>query len=301
MGQAQAGRADGAVDTVVTNALIVDHWASSRPTWASSTAASRASARPATRHPARRRHRRRTGDGGDRGRRADFSPPAASTRTSTSSARSSSTKRSRAASRPCSAAAPAPRPAPTPPPARPGRGTSRACSRRRSLPDELRLLRQGQRERAGGAGGAVRAGACGLKLHEDWGSTPAAIDCCLGVADEHDVQVLIHTTRSTNPASSRTPCAPSRVARFTPSTPRARAAATRRTSSAVRRGQRAAVVHQPDAAVHREHHRRASRHAHGLPSPGFAHPGGRGVRRKAASAARRSRPRTSCTISAPWR
>ena len=39
----------------------------------------------------------------------------------------------------------------------------------------------------------VRAGACGLKLHEDWGSTPAAIDCCLGVADEHDVQVLIHT------------------------------------------------------------------------------------------------------------
>ncbi len=39
----------------------------------------------------------------------------------------------------------------------------------------------------------VEAGACGLKLHEDWGTTPAAIDCCLGVADEMDVQVLIHT------------------------------------------------------------------------------------------------------------
>ncbi|MBO6825334.1 MAG: urease subunit alpha [Sneathiella sp.] len=39
----------------------------------------------------------------------------------------------------------------------------------------------------------VAAGACGLKLHEDWGTTPAAIDCCLGVADEMDVQVLIHT------------------------------------------------------------------------------------------------------------
>ncbi len=39
----------------------------------------------------------------------------------------------------------------------------------------------------------VRAGACGLKLHEDWGTTPAAIDCCLGVADAYDVQVLIHT------------------------------------------------------------------------------------------------------------
>jgi urease subunit alpha len=39
----------------------------------------------------------------------------------------------------------------------------------------------------------VRAGAIGLKLHEDWGTTPAAIDACLGVADELDVQVAIHT------------------------------------------------------------------------------------------------------------
>ena len=39
----------------------------------------------------------------------------------------------------------------------------------------------------------VRAGAIGLKLHEDWGTTPAAIDCCLSVADEMDVQVAIHT------------------------------------------------------------------------------------------------------------
>ena len=39
----------------------------------------------------------------------------------------------------------------------------------------------------------LRAGACGLKLHEDWGTTPAAIDTCLRVADNHDVQVAIHT------------------------------------------------------------------------------------------------------------
>ena len=39
----------------------------------------------------------------------------------------------------------------------------------------------------------VLSGAIGLKLHEDWGTTPAAIDCCLGVADELDVQVAIHT------------------------------------------------------------------------------------------------------------
>ncbi len=39
----------------------------------------------------------------------------------------------------------------------------------------------------------IHAGACALKLHEDWGTTPAAIDCCLSVADDMDVQVMIHT------------------------------------------------------------------------------------------------------------
>jgi urease subunit alpha len=39
----------------------------------------------------------------------------------------------------------------------------------------------------------IEAGACALKLHEDWGTTPAAIDCCLSVADRYDIQVMIHT------------------------------------------------------------------------------------------------------------
>ena len=39
----------------------------------------------------------------------------------------------------------------------------------------------------------VNAGACALKLHEDWGTTPSAIDCCLSVADDMDVQVMIHS------------------------------------------------------------------------------------------------------------
>jgi urease subunit alpha len=39
----------------------------------------------------------------------------------------------------------------------------------------------------------VKGGACALKLHEDWGTTPGAIDCCLSVADDLDVQVMIHT------------------------------------------------------------------------------------------------------------
>src|SRR5262249_15628879 len=39
----------------------------------------------------------------------------------------------------------------------------------------------------------VEGGACSLKLHEDWGTTPAAIDCCLAIADDYDIQVMIHT------------------------------------------------------------------------------------------------------------
>ena len=39
----------------------------------------------------------------------------------------------------------------------------------------------------------INAGACALKLHEDWGTTPGAIDCCLSVADAMDIQVMIHT------------------------------------------------------------------------------------------------------------
>lgn len=39
----------------------------------------------------------------------------------------------------------------------------------------------------------IKAGVCGLKLHEDWGTTPAAIDSCLSIAEEEDIQVNIHT------------------------------------------------------------------------------------------------------------
>ncbi len=52
---------------------------------------------------------------------------------------------------------------------------------------------KGNASQADGLIEQIWAGACALKLHEDWGTTPAAIDCCLSVADEMDVQVLIHT------------------------------------------------------------------------------------------------------------
>ncbi len=62
-----------------------------------------------------------------------------------------------------------------------------------AFPVNLAFAGKGNASRPEGLEEMVRAGACCLKLHEDWGSTPAAIDCCLSVADRMDVQVMIHT------------------------------------------------------------------------------------------------------------
>ena len=61
------------------------------------------------------------------------------------------------------------------------------------LPVNLAFAGKGNSSRPDGLVEQIRAGAACLKLHEDWGTTPAAIDCCLRVADAHDVQVMIHT------------------------------------------------------------------------------------------------------------
>jgi urease subunit alpha len=61
------------------------------------------------------------------------------------------------------------------------------------LPINLGFYGKGNASTPEGIEEQIRAGACGLKLHEDWGTTPAAIDCCLSVADQFDVQVCIHT------------------------------------------------------------------------------------------------------------
>ena len=60
-------------------------------------------------------------------------------------------------------------------------------------PMNLGFFGKGNSSRPEALAEQVRAGACGLKLHEDWGSTPAAIDCCLGVADAMDVQAILHS------------------------------------------------------------------------------------------------------------
>jgi urease subunit alpha len=61
------------------------------------------------------------------------------------------------------------------------------------FPMNLGFAGKGNASKPAGLVEQVKAGACALKLHEDWGTTPAAIDCCLSVADDHDVQVMIHT------------------------------------------------------------------------------------------------------------
>ncbi len=60
-------------------------------------------------------------------------------------------------------------------------------------PMNFGFLGKGNTAKPEGLGEQIEAGAVGLKLHEDWGTTPAAIDCCLSVAGAHDVQVAIHT------------------------------------------------------------------------------------------------------------
>jgi urease subunit alpha len=62
-----------------------------------------------------------------------------------------------------------------------------------SLPLNFGFLGKGNASLPGALEEQLEAGAMGLKLHEDWGTTPAAIDCCLTVADAYDVQVAIHT------------------------------------------------------------------------------------------------------------
>jgi urease subunit alpha len=62
-----------------------------------------------------------------------------------------------------------------------------------AFPMNLGFLGKGNSSQPDALEEQLEAGAIGLKLHEDWGTTPAAIDTCLSVADEYDVQVAIHT------------------------------------------------------------------------------------------------------------
>ena len=62
-----------------------------------------------------------------------------------------------------------------------------------AFPMNLAFAGKGNASLPAGLEEQIKGGACALKLHEDWGTTPGAIDCCLSVADAMDVQVMIHT------------------------------------------------------------------------------------------------------------
>lgn len=62
-----------------------------------------------------------------------------------------------------------------------------------AFPMNLAFAGKGNAALPGALTEMIEAGACALKLHEDWGTTPAAIDNCLSVADDYDIQVMIHT------------------------------------------------------------------------------------------------------------
>ncbi|MFQ3622663.1 MAG: urease subunit alpha, partial [Acetobacteraceae bacterium] len=70
---------------------------------------------------------------------------------------------------------------------------SRMLQAAEGLPVNLAFAGKGNASQPAALEEMVRAGASCLKLHEDWGTTPAAIDCCLDVADRFDIQVMIHT------------------------------------------------------------------------------------------------------------
>jgi urease subunit alpha len=71
--------------------------------------------------------------------------------------------------------------------------TERMIEAADAFPMNLGLMGKGNASLPAALEEMILSGVCGLKLHEDWGTTPAAIDCCLSVADEYDLQVAIHT------------------------------------------------------------------------------------------------------------
>ena len=144
-----------------------------------------------------------------------------------------------------------------------------------AFPMNLAFSGKGNASQPKGLVEQIVGGASCLKLHEDWGTTPAAIDCALSVADDYDVQVMIHTD-TLNEVGLRRGHDRRVQGPHHPRLPhrgrRRRARARHHQGGGAQ--ERAALLHQSDAAVHGEHAGRASRHAHGVPPPRCQHPRG---------------------------
>ena len=147
-----------------------------------------------------------------------------------------------------------------------------------TLPVNIGLLGKGNGSNPDALREQIAAGAIGLKIHEDWGATPAAIDCSLEVAEEMDIQVALHSDTLNEVRFCRRHPGRHRRAHH-PHLPHRRGG--RRPCAGYHHRLRApeysALLHQPDAALHGQHHRRAPGHADGLPSPRPGYRRGRGV------------------------
>ena len=194
MGQAQTTRARGAVDTVITNAVILDHWGIVKADVglkdgliAAIGKAGNPDIQPGVTIIVGPGHR------GDRGRRQDphrrrlrfahpFHLPAADRRGAHVRRHLDAGRRHGPATGTFATTC-------TPGPWH----IQRMIEAADAYPMNLGFAGKGNASKPAALVEQVKAGACALKLHEDWGTTPAAIDCCLSVADDHDIQVMIHT------------------------------------------------------------------------------------------------------------
>jgi urease subunit alpha len=150
-----------------------------------------------------------------------------------------------------------------------------------SSPVNIALLGKGNTVSAESMWEQLRGGASGFKLHEDWGTTPAAIDACLTVADASGVQVALHsdTLNEAGFVEDTVGAIAGRSIHAYHTEGGGRRARTRHHHRR-RRVARTAQVHQSHSAAHRQHSRRAFGHADGVPSPESHRAGGSRVRRE---------------------
>jgi len=149
------------------------------------------------------------------------------------------------------------------------------------LPVNLGFAGKGNASRPAALEEMVKGGACALKLHEDWGTTPAAIDCCLSVADDYDVQVMIHTD-----TLNESGFVEDTIKAFKGRTIHAfhtEGAGGGHAPDIIKVAGLKNVLPSstnPTRAVHPQHHRRAYRHADGVPPSRSVDRRGPGVRRE---------------------
>ena len=194
MGQSQVTNRQGAVDTVITNALILDHWGIVKADVGLKDGKHRRDRQGRqSRHPARRHHHHRSRHRDHRRRRQDphrrrlryphpFHLPAAGRGSADVRRHLDARRRHRTGAGTIATTC-------TPGPWH----IARMIQAADAFPVNLGFAGKGNASRPAALEEMVKAGACALKLHEDWGTTPAAIDCCLSVADDYDMQVMIHT------------------------------------------------------------------------------------------------------------